>query len=118
MGFGISDIIAFAKAGWSPADVKSVIALADEHEQDAASPEVKDSAAEQVQADQDADGKPAAAAEPDAQADAVDYKKLYEEQKALTEKIQKDNIRQDMSGMLPPQKTQDELLQDIARKFM
>lgn len=117
MGFGISDIIAFAKAGWSPADVKQTIELANKMEQDDNSPEVKDSAAEQVQADQDADEKPAAAAEPDAQADAVDYKKLYEEQKALTEKLQQENIRQDTSKGFD-EKTDQEKLNDIFAAFM
>lgn len=114
MGFGITDIIAFAKAGWTPADVKSVIALANENEQADTVPEIKDSA-EDIQADQDADEKPAAAAEPESKADAVDYKKLYEEQKALTEKIQQKNIRQNLAGS---EKTLDEQLQEIARGFM
>lgn len=116
MSFGITDIIAFAKAGWTPADVKSVIELANTNEQDVTSPEVKDSA-EPVQADQDADKKPEAAAEPDAQADAVDYKKLYEEQKALTEKLQQENIRQDTSKGFDD-KTDQEKLNDIFSAFM
>lgn len=116
MGFGITDIIAFAKAGWSPADVKQTIELANNMEQTDNTSEVKDSA-EQVQADQDADEKPAAAAEPDAQADAVDYKKLYEEQKALTEKLQQENIRQDTSKGFD-EKTDQEKLNDIFAAFM
>lgn len=116
MGFGITDIIAFAKAGWSPADVKQTIELANNMEQTDNTPEIKDSA-EPVQADQDADEKPAAAAEPDAQADAVDYKKLYEEQKALTEKLQQENIRQDTSKGFD-EKTDQEKLNDIFAAFM
>lgn len=116
MGFGITDIIAFAKAGWSPADVKQTIELANKMEQDDNSPEVKDSAVP-VQAEHDDAEKPAAAAEPDAQADAVDYKKLYEEQKALTEKLQQENIRQDTSKGFD-EKTDQEKLNDIFAAFM
>ena len=115
MGFGITDIIAFAKAGWSPADVKQTIELANSMQQDDTAQEVKDSAA--TPAGPDEAEKPQTAAEPDAEADAVDYKKLYEEQKALTEKLQQENIRQDTSKGFD-EKTDQEKLNDIFAAFM
>lgn len=94
----IADIIALAKQGYKPNDIKELLAIAEVSEQKTEAPEVPAVEPEQTAEDQE---KP------------VDYKILYEQQQAEIEKLkadnkkvsddliqaQKDNINQDISGL-------------------
>lgn len=93
---GIMDVLAFAKAGYSPKDVKEIMAMADSAE------EAPESAPE-------VDAKPEVKKAPEQkqveEADAPDYKAMFEEMQKKNEELnskleaaQKANIASDVSG--------------------
>lgn len=85
--FGILDIVALAKQGYKPADVKELIALANSAEDGKADEEPPAGSGNDVPPA----GEPEKETEPEAGEDAIDYKAKYEEaQKALAE-AQKQN---------------------------
>ena len=108
----LNDIIALAKQGYKPADIRELIALADVTEPEATSPEIKDGVQEPLA---DEPIKEPDTTEPEAKADAIDYKKLYEEEKAKLEKVQKDNLSKNIKPETP---SVEEQLADIVRGFM
>lgn len=100
MGISISDMIALAKAGYTPSQVKELMTM--EIPQDAKP--TPDKQAEEPQGAAGANDKPEPAslepnqapenAQPDKAEDPVDYKKLYEQTKADLDKAQKANVSQ------------------------
>lgn len=108
MGLSIPDIVALAKAGYRPADVKEIIALSDAKE---ASEDQKDqkSAEEPQKAEglkEPESAEPLKAPEKEEAAeksdkDDVDYKKLYEESQQNLQKAQEQNRKQDASANAP-----------------
>lgn len=108
----LNDIIALAKQGYKPADIKELLALADVTEPEATNPEIKDGVQE-PKADEPI--KEPETTKPDASESAIDYKKLYEDEKAKVEKIQKDNLTKNIKPETP---SLDDQLADIVRGFM
>lgn len=109
----LTDIIALAKQGYKPADIRELMELADQDTQAGAVPEVKDAAG--TPEVQDAAIEPERTDAPESTADAVDYKALYEQEKTKLEKLQKENIRRTVPEGGP---TDQERLEDIVRAMM
>lgn len=114
----LNDIIALAKQGYKPSDIKELISLS----------EMSNGAVETPPEETRTEEPPVD--EPNAENDTttpenepmVDYKKLYEESqsqisemKTQIEKIQKDNTRQNMQGDTP---SAQDTLNDIVKSFM
>ena len=110
MGISISDMIALAKAGYTPSQVKELMTMEisqdvkpepeakAEEPQAAAAPsdEAKTASAESKQATENAG--------PEKSEDPVDYKALYEQTKADLDKAQKANVSQNAGAV---QNTED-----------
>lgn len=103
MGIKFSDIIALAKSGYSVADVKELMQLSDTtpSNDDKEAPQDEEEPAEQ-------DPEPS-------QEEAVDYKKLYEAEQEKVRKLQAENINKNAQQN---EKTDSEILMEMARDFM
>lgn len=93
---GIMDVLAFAKAGYSPKDVKEIMAMADSAEEAAESVSKENTTPEQQKAPEQ---------KPKEEADAPDYKAMFEEMQKKNEELnfkleaaQKANVASDVSG--------------------
>ena len=93
------DIVALAKAGYKPADVKELMAMEPKKQE----PE------------QEPNQEPEQKHEPEQE---PDYKKMYEESQEALKQAQSKNIRMDASKKDGTEKNDTELLQDWARSFM
>lgn len=111
MKFG--DIVALAKQGYTPQDIKDLLAISDDQSTD-------------IEADQkDPEKVPdKVEAEPEAQPDAkepadedLDYKSLYEAEAEKTAKLQKMVLSADMSGSDDKQSDAD-IFADVMKSFM
>lgn len=103
MGIKFSDIIALAKSGYSVADVKELMQLSETPSNDA------------PEAQQD-EKEPAAEDPEEEKEEEPDYKKLYEEEAEKVRKMQRENINK--NAQQPKEKTDMEILMDMARDFM
>lgn len=115
-----SDIIALAKAGYTPADVREFLAVetpkgeAPEPEKPETTPgektDIVDSSVEKVDNIELTDPeKPTEAAD-----EAIDYKAQYEQAKEALKAAQKANVRTE----LPDQKTGEESFSELVASFM
>ena len=110
MGISISDMIALAKAGYTPSQVKELMTM--EISQDVKTePEAKaeepQAAAAPIDEAKTASAEPKQATEnagPEKSEDPVDYKALYEQTKADLDKAQKANVSQNAGAV---QNTED-----------
>ena len=109
----LNDLIALAKQGYSLADIRELVSLADVQEQDETQQEEKDGS-EETETEKDEGGEKEH--EPEKDDDAVDYKALFMAEKEKVEKLQKQNIKKDNSGNEP--ENQEQILEDIFRNFM
>lgn len=120
MGISISDMIALAKAGYTPSQVKELMTM--ETSQDVKpEPEVK---AEEPQAAAGANDKPEPAsaepkqatenAGPEKTEDPVDYKALYEQTKADLDKAQKANVSQNAGAVQNTEDAYKHLIETIS----
>ena len=114
----LKDLIALAKQGYTPADIRDLIALSDKAD-DPAQLQVEE--AEQKTTQEEA---PKVEAEPVNDVNAIDYRKLYEEEKAKNDqlsvdlqKAQSNNVSMDMSYKMDS-KTDEDVLNDLVRTFM
>ena len=119
MGVSLSDLIALAKAGYTPANVKELITLSETA--DAVKTEEPQGATaatyEPKTASPEPETKPAPenASEQATQEEAVDYKALYEQTAKELKEAQAANRSQDQ----PDTSSQDEQhLTDVIRSFM
>lgn len=103
MGIKFSDIIALAKSGYSVADVKELMQLSETPSNDA------------PEAQQDEE-EPAAEAPAEETEEEPNYKKLYEEEAEKVRKMQRENINK--NAQQTKEKTDQEILMDMARDFM
>lgn len=100
MGLSIPDIVALAKAGYKPVDVKELITLSEKvsdpkpEEQPGATAEPSNPATESPEAKEPTENAEKAS-EPDKE---VDYKELYEESLKNLKAAQEANRKQDASG--------------------
>ena len=122
MGISISDMIALARAGYTPSQVKELMTMETsqdvkpepepeakaEEPQAAAAPidEAKTASAESKQATENAS--------PEKAEDPVDYKALYEQTKADLDKAQKANVSQNAGDVQKPEDAYKHLTETIS----
>ena len=102
MGIKFSDIIALAKSGYSVSDVKELMQLSETPSND------------ETEAPQD-DQEPAAEDPEEPEKEEVDYKALYEQEQEKVKRLQAVNRNQNAQTN---EKTDQEILMDLARDFM
>lgn len=119
--FGIMDIVALAKAGYSVSDVKELISLSSSEERE---PEKQEENEPDEKTDEPEDAKdtgtedPQKSTEEPAKVTAIDeYKKQVEELKKQVKDLQDKNVHQDNSGN-DNQRSDEDILNDITRSFM
>lgn len=119
--FGIMDIVALAKAGYSVSDVKELISLSSSEEKEPEKQEEKEPA---KKTDEPEDAKDTSAEDPQkstedpAKVTAIDeYKKQVEELKKQVKDLQDKNVHQDNSGN-ENEKSDEDILNEITRSFM
>lgn len=115
----LTDIIALAKAGYSPKDIKDLIALAEPTPQAPGAP------------DPEPEPEPEKKPEPetpsiedptkeipaiDEKSNVIDYQEKVKELEAKIAEMQKENISKDISGY--ETKSDDDMLADLVRKYM
>lgn len=91
----LMDVLAFAKAGYKPADVKEIMAMSQATEE-APSPAAEDAAKNEVQNEPEVE-KPVANDEPDYKSMFEEMQKQYDEIALKLEAAQKANINTDVS---------------------
>lgn len=104
MGIKFADIIALAKSGYTVSDVKELMQLSD-----ATTP-----SNDETEAPQD-NTKPAAEDPEEPEQEEVDYKTLYEQEQEKVKRLQAVNRNQNAQTN---EKTDQEILMDLARDFM
>ena len=104
MGIKFSDIIALAKSGYTVSDVKELMQLSD----------VTTPSNEETEAPQD-NQEPAAEDPEEPEQEEVDYKTLYEQEQEKVKRLQAVNRNQNAQTN---EKTDQEILMDLARDFM
>lgn len=104
MGIKFSDIIALAKSGYTVSDVKELMQLSD-----ATTP-----SNDETEAPQD-DQEPAAEDPEEPKQEEIDYKTLYEQEQEKVKRLQAVNRNQNAQTN---EKTDQEILMDLARDFM
>ena len=104
MGIKFSDIIALAKSGYTVSDVKELMQLSD-----ATTP-----SNDETEAPQD-NQEPAAEDPEEPEQEEVDYKALYEQEQEKVKRLQAVNRNQNAQTN---EKTDQEILMDLARDFM
>ena len=102
MGIKFADIIALAKSGYTVSDVKELMQLSETPSND------------ETEAPQD-DTEPAAEDPEDKKEEEVDYKTLYEQEQEKVKRLQAVNRNQNAQTN---EKTDQEILMDLARDFM
>lgn len=114
----IMDIVALAKQGFTPSDVRELIALSDKTD-DPVIEQVEEAEQKTVQEDVQKEE-----AEPVTDDNAIDYKKLYEEEKAKNEQLsgdlqtaQSNNVAKDMSDKTD-KSTDTDLINELVKSFM
>lgn len=113
----IGDIVALAKAGYKPADVKELMQMTEESKEEKTIPQDPPS---NVVPEAAAETAPSAAAEPEppkAEEDPIDYKALYESAKIDLDKAQKANMARDISSA-EDNLSDEDLLKDLFKEFM
>ena len=117
----ISDIVALAKAGYKPSDVKDLINLASSKEE----PRQDEEKDQDKKSEQHDDGKEQPKEAPKKstddspkEANAIDeYKKEIEDLKSQLQKLQSDNVHKDNKDK-DNEKSDEDILTDITRSFM
>lgn len=112
----LTDIIALAKAGYSPKDIKDLIALAEPTPQapEAQDPELEEGKPEPETPSIEEPTKEIPAI--DEKSNVINYEEKVKELEAKIAEMQKENVSKDISGS--ETKSDDELLAEIVRKYM
>lgn len=99
-----NDVVALAKAGWKPSDIKSIMEM-DQKKEESSKHE-----------DKDAELKPVSKSEEkkEKKEESVDYKAKYEEAQAKLQKIYDENSRKEV---IPDEPSIDYIVSDIASKL-
>ena len=107
-----TDILALAKQGYTPQDIKDLLALSTDQDADKeAEPKDTEIPPDHVEAE------PAPEPEKDEPAEDLDYKKLYEEEQQKTAKLQKLVLSADLSDR-DNKETDAEIFADVMKSFM
>ena len=116
----LTDIIALAKAGYSPKDIKDLIALAEPTPQ---APEAADPEPEKKQEPDAKDPEPEKKLDPEPEkkpgpeeSKVIDYEEKVKELEAKIAEMQKENTSKDISGN--ETKSDEDMLADIVRNYM
>ena len=116
----IADIVALAKAGYKPSDVKDLITLASSKEE---TPKEEDNEDQPEKTEQHEDGKERPADAPKKEADTSEepeaineYKKKIEELEKKVQDLQSENVHKNNSN--ENVKSEIDILNDITRDFM
>lgn len=124
MALNLTDIVALAKAGYKPSDVKELIELALSQKEEPAKEkevETKDQAEVQVKgssgSDQPSDETVKATGTASEDSAILSYKEKIEELEGKLSKLQKENVHRNTENNLN-KKTDEELLDDITRSYM
>lgn len=107
-----TDILALAKQGYTPADIKDLLSLQIPDESEVKPPE--EDHTERAEADEPDQQKDDATPEKDEQ--VPDYKKLYEETEQKLREAQKTNVTKNIDD--PNKKDNGTLLNEIVASFM
>ena len=102
MGIKFSDIIALAKSGYTVSDVKELMQISETPSND------------ETEAPQD-NTEPAAQEPEEPEQEEVDYKSLYEQEQEKVKRLQAENRNKNAQTN---EKTDQEILMDLARDFM
>ena len=117
----LTDIIALAKAGYSPKDIKDLIALAEPTPQ---APGAQDPEPEpEPEKKQEPESGAPSIEDPtkeipaiDEKSNVIDYQEKVKELEAKIAEMQKENVSKDISGH--ETKSDDDMLADLVRKYM
>lgn len=113
----VMDLLSFAKAGYTPKDVKELLSMdipedvpAPKNSDDNQAPEEKKAEENEPKVSPNKEPSPDAGG-----ADDIDYKKLYEEEAEKVKRLQEANTRQDASGgsVEDPMKGLDDFLANL-----
>ena len=110
MKFG--DIVALAKQGYTPADIKELMSLSEEAQDDTPAEETQKTDLKDDQQDNSEDEKPEVTKEDD-----IDYKSMFEEERERNAKLQKMVLHADMSGSDNKESDYD-IFATVMRDFM
>lgn len=115
----LEDIIALAKQGYKPSDIRELIELANTQgqEESTAGEQGEDAHSEDAESEHATDGDNPTGENAGANDNAVDYKALYEESQKKLQLAQQANTRKDMSDSADS-KSDEDLLNELARSFM
>lgn len=116
----LGDLLSFAKAGYSPKDVKELLSMEipetkkPEGEKQEAAPEPEENKEEQ-KTEEDPLQKDSTSDQETASSKIIDYKSKYEEAQETIKKLQEQNIKKDMSGerATDPMATFDDILRSM-----
>lgn len=119
----INDIVALAKQGYKPADVKELIEMSKEDDKKPEnSVSIPSPLLDDVPSETGAAIVAPAAPEPSEpkkdKEPEPDYKALYEKTKIDLDKAQKENIKKDISDRYDDEKSDDDILKDLFKQFM
>ena len=111
----LTDIIALAKAGYSPKDIKDLIALSEPTPQ---APETPDPEPEKKPEPETPSIEEPTKEIPaiDEKSNVIDYQEKVKELEAKIAEMQKENVSKDISGN--ETKSDDDMLADLVRKYM
>lgn len=113
----LTDIIALAKAGYSPKDIKDLIALAEPTPQAPGStdpePEPEGTPGPETPSIEEPTKEIPAI---DEKSNVIDYQEKVRELEAKIAEMQKENVSKDISGN--EIKSDDDMLADLVRKYM
>ena len=125
MALNLTDIVALAKAGYKPSDVKELIELALAQKEEPAKEkevETKDQAEVQVKgssgSDQPSDETVKATGTASEDSAILSYKEKIEELEGKLSKLQSDNVHRNNFDTIKNQKSDEELLDEITRSYM
>lgn len=108
-----SDVLAFAKAGWTPADVKEMMkATTEEQPKDEGSLDAQENVSRETLVDSEQPKE-----EIQKEQEDIDYKALYEAEQKKVKELQNANIKRDIKGE-QDNKTDDDIVADFVRSFM
>ena len=111
----LTDIIALAKAGYSPKDIKDLIALSEPTPQapETPDPEPEEKPEPETPSIEDPTKEIPAI---DEKSNVIDYQEKVKELEAKIAEMQKENVSKDISGNKT--KSDNDLLADLVRKYM
>lgn len=107
-----SDLIALAKQGYTPADVKELMSLSEDPKDDTPDEEEQKNDLKDDHHDDSEDEKPE-----DPKEDDIDYKSLYEAEQEKTAKLQKMILSADLSDN-DLKESDNEIFADAMKLFM